>query len=673
MKKYKSFSPPLLVMLIIAGSFQYDARAQSKWSGSLTLTQRVVSEVGKSDRYVEVSFTNALPTLYRNDPTTDLDFTDDKGTGRANYRGEVIIGGKLIGTGDCRGSGQTELNEVLIDPTDSSYRIHAIGPACNGTTVDLLPGGTTQPYGPEFTDIIVSSKALQGVNQNVLSGTETTVSDIGLGNKVTTTVSWNLVRSVDVVFMVTPIAKAPLTYDTWLPVPGRDETTKGSFMEINLKLQRRNGQPPSLKADEFELRLSNTSREPGITINFPLSPRANQLPDLRFLPHPGAESGQDDQLLTIPSANGVTGKAFIGSYDGGAYTTLTVYALLEGGIRIKGELLVPGGEQEILIPKRKPGSIIATAWLTANGNPADVFDEEESPGNTNNGDGLSAYEEYRGVVSMGQFRRLDPKKKELGILPKQSEIGIFSEGFTQFQNASGIKIILFNKYEIPENRRLNQNSSSAHIFKQFVLRINKGNTDQIDFSGQINRAWGLAFGAPDIPARVTHIVIDVDRILSYYQLQFRYTQGNLPYNGGDMVASTTAHEIGHGVNLPHHGIRLPNLPGLTVPADTVPHFRIFLERGTPEITSRPYPIHGPVGSPNNHESGNVSCFMCYRNKTNWVRIIVSNNELHYYKVPQLREGSLFCTDKRGTDINANNRYYGNAIQGCCLGRIKLKD
>jgi len=87
MKKNSLPIPALLTLFTIMSGFQYDAKAQSKWSGTLTLTQKLVWEGGKSDRHVAVSFTNALPTLHRNDPTTDLNFTDDKGTGTANYHG----------------------------------------------------------------------------------------------------------------------------------------------------------------------------------------------------------------------------------------------------------------------------------------------------------------------------------------------------------------------------------------------------------------------------------------------------------------------------------------------------------------------------------------------------------------------------------------------------------
>ena len=637
----------LLTSLLTAKFLLFEAKGQAsgRWSGTVS----------------EHSIVTGQPNIQAESMVT-ITYNNNIGTGAYTKIDVLTIDEKVVGRTSCSGSGTVRFAELSIDNADSTYTIQT---SVLFYTCTYLNGGSNSDSGEAY--ITIAYEPWDG-NDKLLKGSKMEVTDVA-GGKLKTTTTWNLVKDSDVELIVTP-----QDYDNWLPIPGADESTPGpKMMSVTLELKdKKNHQPASEKAKEFRLRLSNTSKERGITINMPLSPAAQQLPDLRFQPQTGAVITEEGQVMTIYCPAGcLTANFKIASYDGGGWTTLAAVAVLQTD-SIKGELLEPGGDENILIPKRKPGSKIATAWFTQNGDPADTFDEETSPGNSNPGDGLSAYEEYRGVMHLRQYKRLSAKKKELGILPKESEIGIFSDGFTRFQYASGIIIILFDKSEIPENRRLNQNSSYAQIFKQFVLRINKGDTDQIDITGQNNRAWGLAYGGPDIPARVTRIVIDVDRIEDYYRRYFRINP-NLPFTGGELVANTTAHEIGHGVNLPHHGIALPYLPGLTVPRDTVPLIRIFLERGIPEVTSRPYTIHDPVGSPNNHESGNVFCFMCYHNKTNWVRRIASNNELHYFKVPLLRTGTLFCTDKNGTDINANNQYYGNAIQGSCLSRIKLKD
>src|SRR6185436_17719138 len=127
--------------------------------------------------------------------------------------------------------------------------------------------------------------------------------------------------------------------------------------------------------------------------------------------------------------------AKINSYDGGGWTTLTVKAKLDNNTEIEGHLINPGGVTEIQIPKRDPGKKIALAWLNANGDPAEMDDKETTKGEQYNGDGLTAYEEYRGVISEGKFKRLEPQKKELGVWMNRSEFPLFEIGLEWFQDA----------------------------------------------------------------------------------------------------------------------------------------------------------------------------------------------------------------------------------------------
>ncbi len=699
----------LLTLFIIISGFQYDARAQSRWSGSLTLNEKVVWEGGKSDRHVEVSFTNALPTLHRNDPTTDLNFTDDKGRGRASLRDELIIGGNVVGTGDCRGSGQTELHEVLFDPKDSSYTIHAIGPACNGTTVDLLPGGTTQPYGPEFTDIIVTSKALGGVNQTVLTGLVTTVGDIDGMGKVTRTVSWSLWRGpIDAVLIVSPV-----DYNNWMPLATRDELRKGNAMDINLTVQKRNGGESPFRVSRFELKLDSTSSEKGTTLNFPLDPQPNQLPDLRLLPDNIAESIEADQYIEINSNDGKTGYFSIGSYDGGGWTTLTAVAVLEGGIRIEGTLFTPTGVKEIPIPKRKANSKIATAWLAANGNPGETDDKEQSAGTTNKGDGLSAYEEYRGVIaftgnvntlSKPEFTRLDPKVKELGIQVIKGEFPLFAEGINWFKVASGVSPVLFSKDEIPADRMLNKNFGHANVYNQYVLKLENGTTSK-NAAGE-NRPITLDFM---IPKQSELVVINVDWIERFYHIQdsvARAERMQVPYTKKELLASTVAHELAHGVNVNHHGKPSITPQNRTAYEDSHPAYHIFKPdpAGTeipirdwlldPVLNKRHFEFDGITGEarntpgdPGTDESGDLSCFMAYTSNYQWAfRVSNTDGSLYYYRVPSLPVGKKLCTSKTGTGINRPgnvgvnrvNKYFGDAdpndpSRGNCLSQIKLRD
>lgn len=639
MKKYTSFSHPLLVMLIIAGSFQYEAKGQQLesvegiWSGTVSMDIRADVTTGWSESHISTSF------------------TDNKGHGTVKAESEPTGIYKKIGMGNtaCNGQGVAKLIYLKFNFHKQTYRIDVQGPDCsNGPN----------PNSNHRNDILIADKPLAG-SPNLLSGTETTVSQMpgGVGT-VTITITWHLARSVDAELIVTP-----QNYDNWLPEPGRDELTKGSVINISLQLFGRNGQPPTLKAKSFELRLSNTSTEPGITLNAPLVPN-NTLPDLRFLPQANTVISASFQFAQVNCSNGVSGEISIGAFDGGGYTTLTAVAILEDKSRMEGHLLITGGETEILIPKRTAGSNIAISWVTANGNPHDLDDKESTAGNPNIGDGLTAYEEYRGVISEGKFRRLDPNEKELGVCVKRAEVALFAEGISWLENASGLKVIHFDETEIGPDRRLNKNFLTAHDYDQYVLKLEKKHVRK--------NVLGRAEPGPGIPKTVTRVKIDYNQIAQQQQeleRQARLQNVQLPYTLEEKVAKTVAHELAHGVNVSHHGN--DEILEIDKEVNANDPVRIFLANGNEEIT-RKYHIAGVVGKSGNQESGDIFCIMNYNPCFDWA-VRESNNFFFFYMVPLLPLGNLMCNNKDGTDINATPNYFGDARVGNCLSQIKLRD
>lgn len=664
------------VTLFTPGSFYQQQRQNnnpegiSRWTGTITMEVRYSGITGTSERKVTVHFADALPTLHRNIETTDLTFTDDKGTGSVTYHADLIIEGKKMGTTDCQGSGESELHEVVIDEHEQVYHFHAISPACSGTSVSLLDG-KTESYGPEFTDIQISDQPL-GSSKNLLAGTKTTVSNLGgdLGT-VTSTITWHLERvASDGVLIVTP-----QNYDNWMPEPGRNELTKGSVLNLTLKVQGRNGQPPTVKAKKFELRLSNTTREPGMTITAPLT-SVGDLPDLRFIPQLNANISDEFQFMELKCTDGISGTASIAAFDGGGWSTLTVVAILDDETRIPGSLLIPGGPYDIAIPKTNPGSHIAVSWLDRNGNPGDNDDKETSPGNMNEGDGLSAYEEYRGVIAEGRFKRLDPQKKEMGVQLKRAELSLFSQGLSWFENATGIKVIRFIEMEIGTDRRLNKNTGWAHSFDQFVQHLVKG-TIPGDAVGE-NQPIALL---SKIPAQSEKVVIDISKINRQYQLQVaslnaanrRYgTNIRMPYSAAEDIANTVAHELAHGININHHGMP-STVPNLTIPLQTVDVYHVYEDDGTTEIITRPFTVNGNIGRPGNDESGDISCIMAYTSLYQWAFRVGNDASLNYYAVKLLPVGTTLCTSSAGTGINAHNKYFGDAVSGNCTGQMKLRN
>ncbi|NOT51859.1 MAG: hypothetical protein HOP10_11355 [Chitinophagaceae bacterium] len=627
----------------------------SKWTGTLVLDQKYEGITGTSERHVKVSFVNALPTLHRDDDIVDLNFTDDKGTGNVTYHAEAYIGGKKIGYTDCSGGGKSELHEVVVDEEDNNYRIHAMGPGCIGTTVYE---GKAEEYGPEITDIIVSDEPLG--NKNMLAGTRTTVVDLGgdLGT-VTTTITWSLSReTTDAELIVTPE-----NYHDWMPEPGINEMIKGNTIRIDLKVHGPNGQPLRSRVRSFELRLSNTSKEPGIVLNAPVTPLTT-FPDLRFLPQSNAAVSDEFQKADIGCLDGSSGSILIGSFDGGGYTTLTAVAILQDNSRLEGHLLISGGNTEIPIPKRAANSNIALKWWNANNNPADDYDDETSAGNKNNGDGLTAYEEYRGVISRGKHKRLDPAEKEVGVWMKPGEVFLYREGIRWLENSTGMKVIQFSDNEIGPDRRLNKNFQTAHTYDQYALKLTRRNLR----SGVLGRVSPT----PGIPQTVQNVFIDLTQISQRYdqeELEARSLNVAVLFTHEELIAKTISHELGHAMNIQHHGNHIIGSANVWV-QQGVP-VRIFHPYGTPEENTRPYHLLGSYSDKGGQASGDIFCIMNYNPLCNYSYKRLPDTEV-FIMVPRIPLGQIMCNDKTGTQINATVYYFGDAENGNCLSQIKLK-
>lgn len=641
MKKLNSYL--LLVILLTFSSSAFiqkqsnERKSEEVWSGTVSfLEKRTGREIVTSEWTMFASF-NA-----------------SHGTANQNKKDRMRNGAK----GDCYGEGSSEL-DVGIDDETNTYGITAYIPSCTGTSVTAA--GTVSAAAQDETAIVINDQPLPE-NTNSLSGTLTI--DEGPfpdGSAASTIYKWNLVKGpLDVELVVTPSL-----YDTWKPEPGADEDEYGNVMNIGLKVQKRNGGFPALQAVEFELRLSTTSREPGITINAPLNPSANPKPDIRFLEHPEGELFEEDQFIKIPCRDGTTGEVIIGSFDGGGWTILTADAILEGGLRIKGFLMQDRNIKRIPVPKNRTGGVIAESWLTTNGNPAETFDEESSPGNYN-GDGLSAYEEYRGVISEGVFTRLKPQKKELGVKFNKDDLEFFSAGLAKFKSATGLEVIKFYDNEIPSDRRINQNASHATIYKQYALHLVTGTLSE--------NQNGKAFGSPGIPSQVDPVMIDPNNINQNYQIdQTEATSQNtrLPYTKEDLFAAVVAHELTHGIKVEHHGWSLANTPqNQTAAAGGPPFYRIFHYNRREELT-RPYPITGKAGNIGNEQSGDLNCIMAITNFCYWAYVKKADTSF-YYEVPVIPLGKTLCSKQTGTGINANNKYFGDAPNGNCLDQLKLR-
>lgn len=608
----------------------------------------------------------------------DMTIQDNIVTGTMKGEGKTILGGQLVGEQTCSGNGTGELWRLAFN-ADGTYDLEIISHpfTCSGYN-KLENEGKPYTTNGNTEDLDALSQPIPP-DRNILTGKIDTIGEApGLG-KFKKQVSWTLINGpLNAVLIV-----SPANYNNWMPKPGHDELLKGDAMAVNLKVQGRNGGAASLKVVRFEIRLDGTSSEPGTTINYPIN-SPHDLPDLRLLPILNSENPDRGQSMELECPDGATGLFFIGSYDGGGWADLKVVAILEGGIQIEGHLLNPAGVTTIPIPKRKPGFHIADAWLLANGSPAELDDADESKGNMNKGDGLTAYEEYRGVWANSQHQRLNPKKKELGIFSKRNVAPFFDEGINWFKAASGVEVVRFTEGEIDTDRRLNKNARTSHDYEQYVLKLDTGQTTK-GAAGE-NRPVSLDYM---IPKQSDEVVINITYMNAFHPLQAAEALNMripMPYTLNELIASTVAHEIAHGVNVNHHGDRSNSVIQEREIWEGQGNFHVFNSKPVPVeipvsdwafdpgVQKHHYNIFGNTGerTPGNEESGDMNCFMCYTSMYNWSFVTGPNGTFNYYMVPLLPVGKTLCSSPAPTGINAKPWFFGPASRGTCLKQIQLK-
>ncbi len=216
-------------------------------------------------------------------------------------------------------------------------------------------------------------------------------------------------------------------YNRWRPLGSiAAPTSPGSSVIAHATLiPKTPGQSKLPNVQYFSFALLDTSREPGVCMNYPLHAKDN-FPDMR-LAASGAgtpELGDEDQTLKVSGpARDKEGRPFasarIESYDFGGRAELMVTARLEDGREITGHLQGSQSADKLIpLPKRAPSRWIADAWHDEHGTHklSDFDDSENEPVHDGHpGDGFTYYEEYRGFAENGEWLYTSPKQRDMFI------------------------------------------------------------------------------------------------------------------------------------------------------------------------------------------------------------------------------------------------------------------
>jgi hypothetical protein len=480
---------------------------------------------------------------------------------------------------------------------------------------------------------------------------------VQLGDKVKKDTLKNLIT------VIKPGVKLTTTPLEWLP-------EKGNFVSLTSKLVYRDGdewKPAPKHAGRIHyFELMNVSREPGITMNYPIpssnKKRAEQCRDLQFKDEDEHEAfNYEDKKFssdcgnkkfyvearTKNSENEYTIK--VHSTDYGSYGFTRSFANINksfGKDRLNSTenqkpyfIPVPVNKDSVTHPQNREkkkeykdnrvtiprdideNHIADNGWEVGDKrmkDPEDIReDKDDKPkGDGFDGDGLTGYEEYRGFMVFGDsiHTRTNTKIKDLFIFNPDSL------PTNLFESTSRIIVHRINEKQFIKKKKyytvINFNylkSSKSHIVDQCGLQIMVG-TPTEGFAG-----WTYTTtGNPTPPNWVKKIVLK-----SKADIKKTCVAKNLNFNS--KMNQLVAHELAHGVNVYHHGEMKNNNKLL---------------------------MHGL-------RSGHLGCIMRYDNIDKFKGEFI---------------GNIFCDGVNGTG-DFLNRIYGSANyangRGTCLNQIRI--
>jgi hypothetical protein len=472
-------------------------------------------------------------------------------------------------------------------------------------------------------------------------------------------------------------------YETWRPRGNLDPSIPGNQLTVHVKVHEKDDSDVPRRAS-LRFAFRDVSRELGVCLNSPAN-GADTKPDLklRFA----------DESLGTPSADGTSIETnglvkeldlIVESYDFGAWGTLRISGTDKDKkpvtVKVMGK-----ATPDLTIPLDDDGNRIADVWEpgTAGGKPADS-DDEHQEGNTNDGDGLTLYEEYRGFSEGGRWQQANPEKKDFFI---RNAIGLKAEkGIELFAEAAQLEVHAgFTEHELDASRVINRHSDSGHKQHGVVLALDPNPAAKFSHGP----------GGPGPPGRVSQVLIAARNIASAEPVP-----GEM-YTDAD---AEIAHELLHACNVKHHGESDLEEVVWSWSAHTYVRERkvdvVVLGEDGKEALKRDKPGTMTVwlGKKHGQHSGDDSCLMRYHKK--WIafeapasfgesgKVILPTEDEH--PVRYLTDGGpvglRLCRSAMGTGVNAYDHKvttalgvqkdwprWGDASVGDCWGQIKVSD
>ena len=419
---------------------------------------------------------------------------------------------------------------IITDHIEAGHDSHTHTTA--NVPLDMGPGQMALGYSNYHIAADVKGQTLMG-EANALAGTARIPVPKPEGWQGAWDIALNVSWQIEVALPPLDLIITGPGYADWRPSTTTNAAA-GLPLELTATVVAPDGKTPNAKVKRFAWELENTSREPGVTMNFPLNAKDERL-DMELTTQGGMfVISPDAQRVDRPTPEGFSDTVTVLPFDWGGWSDLKVTAVLADGRTLVGKLQ-GSSELGLRLPKRAADSKIADAWKKHQKSTGpDDSDFDNIPAvPTHTGDGLTLYEEYRGFYEKGQHVGGDPEKKDLFVLDTTKKV---EGGLSKFEKESKIIIHRLDKGEMDEQTHLiNQNRAKGpHLVAQHGLLIkfhdDAGAYMAADPSGAASPGGVKAILVPHTPV----------------------TGPDAP-DGKAYADVSFAHELMHCVGVRHHG------------------------------------------------------------------------------------------------------------------------
>ncbi|MDQ7826149.1 MAG: hypothetical protein RDV48_25325 [Candidatus Eremiobacteraeota bacterium] len=302
---------------------------------------------------------------------------------------------------------------------------------------------------------------------------------------------------------------------------------------------------------------------------------------------------------------------------------------------------------ELMLPLDRNQNGIHDKWEKDNSASDPDADSDSLAGCPNRGDGLTSFEEYRGVLTENVLTRLDPRRMDLFVFDYSAYFhSAIQEAKTVFAN-EGMKLNVLYDLDF-RNDVVNYLGGDHCKGSQYILVIMLPS----QLRPFVMDAAGLASHVGP-PCRDANTVL-INYYDSYLGNVLSVDDKGTTYNDYRLLClrSTVRHEIGHNVSMPHHG-----------------------------QTDKTRKINGKeawVAAVGGQHSGNFDCIMKYNCADYWIDdTSVPEGSLLPLSLNKYTAGAgnrgFFCRSPEGTGVNSGGCCRdATSGAGNCIGHFKVK-